>query len=365
MPEARDREEYQLFPDGVSRLYYKSQNGWNGDHHTVYAYATLMARSFGVQYWADDTNGVYTDAPNVSIAHQYRASGGFPPPSQIAVSRARGRLREKVSGTSAELGAVFGEWKQSLGMIRSRAYGLYNAYRHLTRGNFRGFLNALSVNPKRKHRNKLRNAAEEASGLWLEYWFGWAPLTSDIFNAMTECGQGIPGSDERSSAGFAMNVQSSYGYYEEEATGTGRIRMGATFNLSNPNQFLLAQLGLVNPVSVLWELTPFSFFVDWCFGVGSWIDSFSDFAGLSVENGYTSSVLVFRGKDRYLPTGPDAWSPGFRTHRGYAAYRAEGLVQPIPNMEIKANLGQSLTRAASAVSLLTQILSGGISSTRK
>lgn len=47
----------------------------------------------------------------------------------------------------------------------------------------------------------------------------------------------------------------------------------------------LNQLGLTNPVEVVWELVPYSFVVDWFLDVGGWVSSLSAAVGVTFVEG--------------------------------------------------------------------------------
>jgi hypothetical protein len=121
---------------------------------------------------------------------------------------------------------------------------------------------------------------------------------------------------------------------------------------------LASRLGLINPASVAWELVPFSFVVDWFTGFGSYLDSFTELAGLSVSQEYSTMYAKCEMHTRcwyeYNPShdGEFAWNQHYMR-------RTLGLSRPLPVAPRLLNFGDSLTRAATAVSLLTQIFLSG------
>ena len=46
--------------------------------------------------------------------------------------------------------------------------------------------------------------------------------------------------------------------------------------------------GLVNPLSLGWELIPFSFVVDWCMPIGNFLEALTAHYGLTFDSGFTS-----------------------------------------------------------------------------
>lgn len=318
----------------------------NGDFKTPYPYTRFLGKSKP----ARNVNGHWTAMDAGAWNRQVKPDSAKWQPTK---NKAYSRLVNDVNGTQSQLGTFFAEWRESQGMITKRALGLRNAYSALRRGDFRRFLRELSVSPKRKHRGRVRNAANEASGLWLEYWFGWAPTIGDIYTACEQLSEPLPsGIRKQGSAkdflfsGFntAPNGRTDF------CQNTGTFRTGARFSLVNPNLYLASQMGLINPASVAWEIVPFSFMVDWVADVGSFLDSFSDFAGLSVEDAYWNSKIIYHSERSGRPDLDREIldQVHFRRHLG--------LLRPLPNLGILQNLGQSHTRAATAVSLLVQVL---------
>ena len=124
--------------------------------------------------------------------------------------------------------------------------------------------------------------------------------------------------------------------------------------ITNPNLLLANRLGLVNPLSVAWELVPFSFVVDWFSGVGNVLDGYTDLLGLSVVDTY--SVRYLRG--RVTGSYYERFNPGNRCEclwrAGYVR-RSTSLSKPVATYPKLSNFGHSITRAATAVSLLTAV----------
>lgn len=284
---------------------------------------------------------------------------GIPPWAQGAYNKAYSRFREKALGEGSALGTLFAEWRESLEMVYKRTTTLYLAYRALRKGKFREFLKALSINPKRKHKGKIHNTLDEATGLWLEYWFGWSPTLNDIYGALEVLGRPLPEKPVKGTATgdiYTTWKQGTWLRYTQEAKISHKVQ--GTVILDNPNLFYFNQLGLINPVAVLWEVIPFSFLVDWVFDVGSFIESFTDFVGVTVVQPFHSHFLRYNDS-RFYSGHPDI-PYVVNKLQGTALVRSLGIARPIPSWSIHGNLGTSITRAATAVSLLTQVFTGGL-----
>jgi hypothetical protein len=323
-----------------------------------------MSNAYVVGYEKNKVSGLYSfrDSANATSIQLFESFNGLPSFTQACFNQAYARFRDEAVGESSQLGTFFAEWRESLGMVTNRTLGLIDAARKLRKGNFPGFVKALSVSPKKKHRNKTYAAANEFSGLWLEYHFGWSPSVADIYAAVDVMQSAWPAERARGSAkmSFSREDGAATGYLRTQK-GTYQHVMGAELKMNNPNLFLANQLGLLNPAAVAWELIPFSFVADWFFDVGSFLESFSDFAGVDVIRPWSLTVMRFVDVDASdtLHFTNQQWLGGQpSTTRGIAMLRRIGIPRPVPNLNISANLGNSLTRAASAVSLLTQLLTG-------
>lgn len=287
--------------------------------------------------------------------------GGTSGPSYIRPynNKSWEKLVENITGDRASLAVAALESRETWEMVANRANGLRKAYKALRTGNFRGALKQLGVEPKRKHRSKTKAAANEASGLWLEYWFGWAPTVADVYSAIEVL------SDKpflrrlrisaTSGGSLSAGVKTSgSGDYRTAADFSGScfVKQGGTFWVKNENHLLLNRLGVMNPLSVMWETVPFSFVVDWWSGVGNVIDSWTALAGVGMENTYTVRMV----KGQALQNGGN-WQKGTWEvlFHGGQMQRIAGLTKPVPTWPKLLNTAKSTTRAATAVSLLQQV----------
>lgn len=274
-------------------------------------------------------------------------------------NRAYDKFKDKALGESTSIGTLLAERKEALGMITTRAAGLYRAYKQLRRGNFKQFLRALSVDPKRKHRSVVRSSASEASGLWLEYWFGWSPTVSDLY-AAADVLNSTPNFDRFEAASGVIlppkvfTTGSGRNRYSITEEGRYIVKTGATVKCTDPTLQLLQQMGLINPLAIAWEVVPFSFVIDWFTKFGDVVSATTDFVGVEVTDGYTTRFLKTKGVHETW----DTFSPKLVNRHRYKAIRMlrrKGLISPVTNTSLFLNYGESVTRAATAVSLLNQI----------
>lgn len=337
--------------------YVKEQKGWYGDGKEVLAYRS----------WETTNRTPPRRMPNGNISYMTATYRGCPEmgTQQSLLNRAYTRFRDKTLGGTASLLVVAGEWKSSFTMIANRATQLRRAYSRARKFDIPGMCKALKASVLPKHRGMSRSAASKyygakASGLWLEYSFGWSPLVGDIHSAVQ-----VLGKPHFPTSRYYGSAKGPYHEVWQENTnrytrynGSIKYRVYGSARVSNPNALLLNQLGLHNPLQVAWELIPFSFLIDWAFDINTFISSFTDFVGVAVEQtGYT---YFFKG-EVYHQDGSDAeisqgWGTIGDTFQ-VLCQRVPGLPKPVPNADVIINVGSSWRRTANAVSLLTQVLS--------
>lgn len=320
------------------------------------------------------------------------ASDDYPPENAEALNKAYSKFIESWSAVQGQLGASLLESAEIPGAVKSltssikggfktierASLKMAKAYRALRRGNLHGMCSTLGVSMKRKHRRSYHNArkrnrvsqwtrdvAHNASSYWLQYWFGWSPLASEVFNTV----------EILTSSKFAENLwiknvgKSGYAGSHRDRYFTGddylrtcdvdykvRVRVGAELRIVNPNVKNLTDLGLTNPVSWLWELVPFSFVVDWFTNVGQVIDSYTDLWGSDIRRAYYTTFL--RGTARATYGNPGIASPCIVEWRYFKQWRSVGMYKPILLKPSLLRFGHSLTRAATAVSLLIALFVG-------
>jgi hypothetical protein len=80
-----------------------------------------------------------------------------------------------------------------------------------------------------------------------------------------------------------------------------RRNLTATYRPSSDVISLLSNLGLINPLSVAWEVVPFSFVIDWFIPVNKWLNSLTADAGLELLDLSETIKVSSVGKMVYHP----------------------------------------------------------------
>lgn len=287
------------------------------------------------------------------------AAGPGSPYAFEAVNLARAKFMDELSDRSEWL-VNLAERKQAVDMISNRARKLLsfcsqlkNAYKKgrpsvvITRRLLRTL--GRTIAPRSFHG---RPVSRDAAGAFLELHFGWEPLVKDIYNAVQLLQQPIKSSRIRA-RGRPVPITSQYEDSTSHASVSGKCVgfMSAQVEITNPNLWLANNLGLVNPATLVWELIPFSFVVDWFVNVGDFLHQYTDFLGAELKHasyGWKTQVThVVRQQENWYPM------PGtICTSQGRYYCRETGI--PGVTLGFRSFRGISVTRGATAISLLIQ-----------
>lgn len=277
----------------------------------------------------------------------------------------------KLKGMKVNLGNVLGERKQTSKMILGTAQRIGNSLRALRKGNFRNAATALGLQPKgRRNGVKLpSNYSKALADEWLALQFGWKPLLNDVYDAAEDLAR-LTNEPRRfyvtASKTFAWNVSSTPGDWQGvpyKRTDQGTYTRKYVYIFSYRNEILadLSRFGITNPASVAWELTPWSFVVDWFIPIGNFIDTWDATAGFVFEKG---CVTTFQKSRVSAASNATAYVNG----NTWATVNARGSVSrvscvrgalsafPSPVIPRLGDFTLSLTRGTTITALLRQRL---------
>lgn len=275
-------------------------------------------------------------APTFSINHRS---------AQDAFNAAYSQFKRRLSD-SAELAVTLAERKQALIMMTNRLIQIRRFTVEVRRGNFRRASQILGMS---RTPSGLKAGSKRLANNWLEYHFGWSPLVSDIFGALDLLTKPIPNTRIRA-RGYGWETTYWTNNVDSDATEIRNVKcqLLADFWIENPNLHLASQLGFINPVSIAWELVPFSFVVDWFVNVSDIIGSMTDFAGVQFENPattYLSNITQYKHQFTY------GWN---YTVKRVTMARRKGI--GTPTLSLRPPGPWPWKRAVTAGALLLQIL---------
>lgn len=293
---------------------------------------------------------------------------------QRAYNGAFAKYQGKLMGEySASMGATLAETKKSQSMVSARLLQLVSLVRaarrrdpRLVYDTLRDVVGSRGSDLKAYTRRGFSASTRSLANVTLEFNFGWAPLVADVNSGMQVLcnptalkhvdGRPIVGSDKAQYT-FIRNrrVGDSSDPIQQEINVTldVKARVAARVRVDNPNLFLLNQLGLVNPLAVLYEVTPWSFLLGWCSNIDTIVGSYTRNVGLDAFEGYHTFSRTSVGTLLQFDS-PWAEQPWYNDN-GWGRYHERKLGILEPTFEFRFNV-PSLTRIANALSLLRQAL---------
>jgi len=216
----------------------------------------------------------YTRLAGINGIPQYMPTAAEKANLQLALL---GKLRESVAGSSFNAGVFIGESKEALATIRDGAERIYGAYHAFKRGDPYLAAKKLTRGTPREHLLSRRHVYADN---WLQLQYGWLPLLQDVKDGAEFIAHQLNYPRQE-----VVRVRKSgfpNGSGNVPWTGTDEInwsRAEKEYTLSikailkEKNVVLLS--GLLDPVSVAWELMPYSFVIDWFIPVGNYLSALS------------------------------------------------------------------------------------------
>lgn len=189
---------------------------------------------------------------------------------------------------------------------------------------------------------------------WLEYQYGWRPLVGSVYDVVHEFMAPVRGAGVTISAraqrwerlpieGFGPLRSTS-----DDAFDSRRVHVQATYNISKPSAIQqIAGYTSLNPASIAWELTPFSFVADWFINIGDYLRNLEN--SMLYSNNMTDAFVTRTRLVTWmsLSEGPYLGSSGkvFASSQYIWKQRSAGLIMPsLPRFEPKLGW-QRLTSA--------------------
>lgn len=232
-------------------------------------------------------------------------------------SQARNKFLDQLSGEGANLANTLGERVQTADQVATLLRRLAKSMISLKRGNVAAASRYLFGDAKKYRQLHAKDIANQ----WLELQYGWKPLCSDIYSL-------IQGLHQREASRVYIfrasqktqhsgNTSQSWGldpYGKNHGTVDTTV-ITKYMIMATPDGVLRApaSLGFTNPLEVLWEVTPWSFVVDWAFPIGNYLNQLSADHGWTFNDGCIS-VLRKEKKDYYwsynpapIVVGPKVW----------------------------------------------------------
>lgn len=215
------------------------------------------------------------------------------------------RLAQNIKGHNFNLAVSVAEGKETVSMVVNTLQNLGKSIRHIKRGQFASAARVLGITGSRTNNSSVVRSRKgsatrrsiddkDVSSRWLELQYGWLPLLSDVresaqaYEALTSGPRKTRVSASLTKAGV-KNYSASPVNYSGLGPYKGVIRVTAELqeDISAPRS-----LGLQDPLTVAWELIPYSFVVDWFIPIGTYLENLNTLQGLKARF-ITTDVVNF------------------------------------------------------------------------
>lgn len=264
----------------------------------------------------------------------------LPIPYDQAFNKALGRLNEKLRG-AVDLSVDLAQAGQVKNMVRNAsALGSYT----------RGF-----------SRRTLANK-------WLEFTYGWRPLAQTLYGSVEQlydrahapirCVAKATVKDKRAKVD-SIDIWNKSQVDEVSC----RVLLSFDYIAASPRTDQLSRLTSLNPISIAWELVPYSFVVDWVYDIGSFLRDTESYLVAStgtISSGYQTTTSIETSKATWIGRGQvlNGWKTigsvsGSTVIKSFSRQLLPFWPLPRPPV-FQADLGAS--RLISAASLLAQHL---------
>lgn len=276
-----------------------------------------------------------------------------------------GRLREQVAGSDFNAAVFLGEGRQTLNMIAENATRISKAltyFKHLRFADAVRVLAGSNLRQSAKPNSRERGiTSKDVANRWLEFSYGARPLLNDVYGGAQFLAQSlnrgvVQSYRARLKKPLTLDLNFTGGdvgtarWFAEAST---KGQLVATLSEIN----VPGLVGLQDPLSLGWELLPYSFVADWFIPIGSYLAArglAQSLSGTFVKTITRREVLSVRSTG-YSTVNTRMLNPAWYDSRKITVKRTVtgSLDVPLPRIKPLAEV-PSWWRAANAVSLLVQ-----------
>ncbi len=243
----------------------------------------------------------------------------------------------RIQSGKVNLAQAFAERRQTANLLAGTARRLAASVTNLKRGNVAGALRALG-SPSNRTKLSSRDIADQ----WLEIQYGWKPLLSDVYASVDK----LRKRDEdlnRYMLTAKRRVQSNASY-TDTFTSTDVTRVSVAeyeaslyvrldYRVKHQVVASMSSMGVLDPLTLAWELLPWSFVVDWFLPIGSYLSACSATQGLEFKGGSRSLRMTTRANSTWKasnPSGPHKIAKGLGTYSQKRVVRTAYPSSPTP-----------------------------------
>lgn len=257
-------------------------------------------------------------------------------PSDIA-NRALIKARAQLKAQNINLGQAYAERAQTANLVGDSLHRLAGIASAIKNRNLIGLRRYFQY-------GGVSHIARDFPQAWLEFQYGWKPLVSDIYGSVaaldkksldrwmvTARGKASSRTQGEVEIHNSDNPLQNY-WVKADVIHGSMARIDAI-----PSSGALktaASVGLANPLSLAWELLPFSFVVDWAWPLGSYFDTMDAMLGWDIRGFSQSNFTRATYEAKGAPfTSSNGWKcqNNWKSRRRYVSLnRSTGSTVPFP-----------------------------------
>lgn len=336
----------------------------------------------GVSPWFYTYNGYRQERSTLQSAYWAAKNGGFKAignanwctirsMGQIE-AQVKNRLLQKVRDKEVDLGTTLGEYSETAKMVVKGATTLRKALKSVRKGDIQAAMR--EIIGSRAGAQKWSDVTDTMVQTYFLLKFGIQPLAATLWDAMEKLQdkykfgkpdiQRVRTKKQVTFFGASATVDANPNFvYSSTVNGSYTFSGEVAFGIDNPLLRQLDQCGVLNPLSIVWEVTPMSFVVDWFLPVGAFFEGVVPPQGVSFVSGWLYNKGSGQAYGSSVKTGNQYWvAPGYFTEGWYydtwklrVPLSAIPKYQLTPPTDISFTAGQVVTSIALLYQQITKI----------
>lgn len=242
------------------------------------------------------------------IANPYQTSPFMP---TSVISRSANCALNKAHSSNWDVAQFLGELKETEAFLYGSLFTIVDGLQQFRRRDLRHLalfspktlrrvLRSRTRSARRARRSLRRNVPLAVANQYLAFQYGLIPMLNDCENALRTLTDGL--SSKPVAIAKCTIVDDDFGlpgdsylsgllYEHSEGTAKRGVTTVIHYGLSSALVESIASMGLTSPYSLLWELFPLSFVIDWFLHIGGMFQALGGNVGLQFKEGYQTSWL--------------------------------------------------------------------------
>lgn len=269
-------------------LTYKKHNSWYEVSGPVISNGEYYLTG---DHWLHHKAGVKSIGANIGNWQDYGLFDHYSAAQARCEAAALGRHLAKIKDQKVNLLQALAERNQTARLLKDSVARLAKAIALMRSGRLSQAAKAFF--PKN---------SKELSQDWLAFQYGIRPLISDIEGMAQTLATGVVGqfdvvstATETVTSIAPRDTGSTRDYiycdWKTTVTTTVTVRYKTRVKIKSEGMRSLAEMGFTNLPTIAWELTPWSFIVDWFLPIGKWINSLDALTGAVIQHSHKTVVI--------------------------------------------------------------------------